>query len=137
MTKLLLTYFVTLICFLVIDMIWLQGVAKSFYAQQLTGLLRPKPIIWAAALFYFVYPLGLTIFGILRAPDPSSLGSVAMSAALFGFFAYLTYDATNYAVAKDFPLTIAIVDTLWGTFASALTCVASAFILAKLMPATS
>jgi uncharacterized membrane protein len=131
MTKLLIAYVTTLICYVVIDGIWLQGVAKSFYAEQLAGLLRPKPILWAAAVFYLLYPVGLLIFGILRAPDPTRLTSVAMSAALFGFFAYLTYDATNYAVVKDFPFKVALVDTLWGTTVSALSCVVSVLLLRK------
>jgi uncharacterized membrane protein len=131
MPKLFLSYVIILICYGVIDALWLQGVAKSFYAEQLAGLLRPKPVLWAAAVFYLLYPAGLLIFGILRAPDPTRLASVALSAALFGFFAYLTYDATNYAVIKDFPLRVAIIDTLWGTTVSALSCVLSVFLMRR------
>jgi uncharacterized membrane protein len=123
MRQYLMTYGLTVICFLGLDMIWLRGVAKNFYAVQLGPLLRDKPILSAALVFYLLYALGLMIFGILRAPDPASVRSVFVSGALFGFFAYLTYDATNYAVAKDFPLKIAIVDTLWGAVLSGTVCV--------------
>ncbi len=113
MAKFISTYLLVLLCFLVADAIWLLGIAKSIYAAQMGGLLRPKPNLAAAGMFYLLYPVGLTLFGILRAPQPDQLASVASSAALFGFFAYLTYNATNHSVMQGYPLTVAIVDTLW------------------------
>jgi uncharacterized membrane protein len=127
----LLLYVATFVCFLGIDMIWLRLIAKNFYADQLGPLLREKPILASALLFYLLYPIGLMIFGILRAPDVTSLRSVFLSGALFGFFAYLTYDATNYAVMKDFPLKVAIIDTLWGAVASGTGCLVVVWVLGR------
>jgi uncharacterized membrane protein len=127
----LLLYVTTFVCFLGIDMIWLRLIAKNFYADQLGPLLREKPILASALLFYLLYPIGLMIFGILRAPDVTSLRSVFLSGALFGFFAYLTYDATNYAVMKDFPLKVAIIDTLWGAVASGTGCLVVVWVLGR------
>jgi uncharacterized membrane protein len=127
----LLLYVTTFVCFLGIDMIWLRLIAKNFYADQLGPLLREKPILASALLFYLLYPIGLMIFGILRAPDVTSLRSVFLSGAMFGFFAYLTYDATNYAVMKDFPLKVAIIDTLWGAVASGTGCLVVVWVLGR------
>jgi uncharacterized membrane protein len=124
-------YITTVVCFLGVDMIWLRLIAKNFYAEQLGPLLREKPILASALVFYVLYPIGMMIFGIMRAPDAGSLRSVFVSGALFGFFAYLTYDATNYAVMKDFPLKIAVVDTLWGALASGTTCVIVVWLLGR------
>jgi uncharacterized membrane protein len=127
----LLLYVTTFVCFLGIDMIWLRLIAKNFYADQLGPLLREKPILASALLFYLLYPIGLMIFGILRAPDVTSLRSVFLSGAMFGFFTYLTYDATNYAVMKDFPLKVAIIDTLWGAVASGTGCLVVVWVLGR------
>ena len=38
--------------FLVIDVIWLSFITKSFYRPLIGELLTDKPILWAATLFY-------------------------------------------------------------------------------------
>jgi uncharacterized membrane protein len=131
MMKLLTTYLVTLVIFLGIDMIWLNFVAKTFYASELTGLLRPRPILWAAAIFYLLYPLGLAWFGILKSADPASVRSALISGAMFGFFCYLTYDATNYATIAGFSGKVAVIDTLWGTFVSGVSAALSVWLMGK------
>lgn len=35
--------------------------------------------------------------------------------ALFGLIAYATYDLTNLATIKDWPLLVTIIDLVWGT----------------------
>jgi uncharacterized membrane protein len=132
MTKLLATYLVALVICLGFDFIWLSYVAKTFYARELPGLLRPAPILWAAAIFYLLYPVGLAWFGILKNDDPASWRAAFVNGALFGFFCYLTYDATNYATIKDFSLKVAIVDTIWGTLLSGTTCALAVVVLGKL-----
>jgi uncharacterized membrane protein len=132
MMKLLTTYIATLVIFLGIDMIWLNFVAKTFYASELAGLLRPRPILWAAAIFYLLYPLGLAWFGILRNADPASARSALVSGAMFGFFCYLTYDATNYATIEGFSGKVAMIDTLWGAFVSGISTALAVWVLGKL-----
>ena len=39
-----------------------------------------------------------------------------MRGAVLGLIAYGTYDFTNYATLKQWPLTMVIVDLIWGTF---------------------
>lgn len=109
-------YAVTAVVFFVVDFIWLSQVAKRFYFDRLGDLLLDKPNIGAAALFYLMYVVGIVIFAVM--PGLKS-GSVLMAlgyGALFGFFAYATYDMTNYATLKNWPLEVVVVDIAWGVF---------------------
>ncbi len=38
-----------------------------------------------------------------------------INGALFGFFTYLTYNATNLVVSKGYHVVVATIDTAWGT----------------------
>ena len=102
----------------IIDMIWLGVVAKSTYANAMGPLLSPSPNLWAAAAFYLLFPVGLLIFAVLPQVN-SPVWKAALMGALFGFFAYSTYDLTNLAVVKDWPLGLTFIDMAWGTLVSA------------------
>jgi uncharacterized membrane protein len=73
----------------------------------------------AAGLFYSLYVIGILIFSTIPALRENSSSIAIMYGALFGFFAYLTYDMTNYSTIKDWPLQVVFVDTIWGTFLTA------------------
>lgn len=106
-------YVLTIPVFFIIDMVWLGFIAKNFYQAKLGYLLGP--VNWPAALlFYFVYIVGILIFAVVPALGVGSLAKAATYGALFGFFAYATYDLTNYATIKGWPLSVVIVDILWG-----------------------
>lgn len=115
------TYFVTyaavLLTMFVIDMVWLGVIAKSTYANAMGPLLSPNPNLWAAAAFYLMFPAGLLIFAVLPQAG-SPVWKAALMGALFGFFAYSTYDLTNLAVVKDWPLGLTFIDMAWGTLVS-------------------
>ena len=101
----------------IIDMIWLGVIAKSTYANAMGPLLSPNPNLWAAGAFYLMFPLGLLIFAV--SPQAGSpVFKAALMGALFGFFAYATYDLTNLAVIKDWPLGLTFIDMAWGTLVS-------------------
>ncbi len=107
-------YLLTLVIFFLIDMIWLGLVAKNFYRSQLGEMLSPK-VNWAAAiLFYLLFIAGLQLFVIA----PALAGAGALPAlwrgALFGLIAYATYDLTNLATLKNWPLLVTVVDLAWG-----------------------
>jgi uncharacterized membrane protein len=103
----------------VLDLIWLRGIATSWYEEGLRHLMAPKPDLKAAGVFYLLYPLGLMIFGVLPNEDSTLLRAVGMG-ALFGFFAYATYDLSNLATLRDWPLNVSLMDMAWGTLASGL-----------------
>jgi uncharacterized membrane protein len=117
-------YLLTIPVFFLIDMLWLGTVATKFYQAQIGFLLGP--INWIAAItFYLVYIVGIIVFAVHPALDAQSLTKAVVLGALFGFFTYATYDLTNLATLKDWPLTVVIVDMIWGTVLSASVATAS------------
>jgi uncharacterized membrane protein len=107
-------YLLTIPAFFAIDMIWLGFVASKFYQSQIGYLLGP--VNWTAAIiFYLLYIIGIIIFAVHPALVSGSFGKAVLLGALFGFFAYATYDLTNLATVKDWPLLVSIVDLAWGT----------------------
>ncbi len=113
------TYLVAIIAFLAIDMLWLGIVAKNFYQKQI-GFLMKTDINWTAAIiFYLLFIVALMIFVILPAIEKESLMHALLYGALFGFITYATYDLTNLATLKDWPLLVTIVDLIWGAILSA------------------
>jgi uncharacterized membrane protein len=107
-------YFLTVPLFFIIDLIWLGVVAKGFYQKNLKYILSPNVNWTAAIIFYLIYIVGILIFAVVPAVTKDSLRSAVVWGALFGFFTYATYDLTNLALLKDWPLRIVFVDILWG-----------------------
>ncbi len=114
-------YLVTLVVFVGIDLLWLGGVAKSAYESQLKALMKPKPDLLAATVFYALFALGLMIFVIYPAMSAHSGISSWWRGSLFGLFTYGTYDLTNLATLKNWPLKITLIDLVWGTVLTTLT----------------
>jgi uncharacterized membrane protein len=113
-------YLLTLAAFLAIDLLWLGFVARNFYRKYLGFLLSPSPNWPAAIVFYLLFVAGLLIFAVVPGLQAGSLGRALLLGALFGFFTYATYDLTNLATIKDWPLTITLVDLAWGVTLSTL-----------------
>lgn len=106
-------YVISVPIFFLIDMVWLGLVASSFYKNQLGELLH---INWLPAMaFYLVYLVGLIIFAVYPGVLEGSWKTALVYGALFGFFTYATYDMTNLATLKDWPLSVVVVDIAWGT----------------------
>ncbi|MEZ4764493.1 MAG: DUF2177 family protein [Calditrichia bacterium] len=101
--------------FFLIDMLWLGWLAKGFYRKHLDYILSPQVNWTAAIVFYLIYIAGIMIFAVLPALDKASFSKALILGALFGFFTYATYDLTNLATLKDWPLPVVFVDILWGT----------------------
>ena len=111
-------YLIALPIFFAIDFFWLALVARKFYLQQI-GFLMKTNINWPAAIiFYLLFIVGLVIFVISPAIEKKSLFTAIVMGGLFGFFAYATYDLTNLATLKNWPLTVSIVDIIWGVVLS-------------------
>ncbi|UCE51907.1 MAG: DUF2177 family protein [Desulfobacterales bacterium] len=107
-------YALTVPVFFVIDILWLGVVAKGFYRRKLDFILSDE-VNWAAAIiFYLVYITGIIFFAVRPAVIDNSPIQAAVLGALFGFFTYATYDLTNLATIKNWPLVIVVVDILWG-----------------------
>ena len=108
-------YLLTIPVFFAIDMIWLGYAARNFYKTQLHDLLSPE-VNWPAAfLFYFIYIVGILFFAVRPGLEAESFFKTCLLGALFGFFTYATYDLTNLATLRNWPITVVIVDIAWGT----------------------
>jgi uncharacterized membrane protein len=111
-------YFATLVAFFAIDLVWLGLVARTFYRKYLGFLMAPS-VNWPAALiFYLLFVVGILVFAVLPGLEAGSLKTTVGRAALFGLIAYATYDLTNLATVKDWPLIVTVVDMIWGTVLS-------------------
>jgi uncharacterized membrane protein len=125
-------YAIALPVFIAIDMVWLGLVAKNFYRNQIGFLMRSE-INWAAALvFYLLFVLGLVLFVISPAIEKNSWVRALMYGALFGLVTYATYDLSNLATLKDWPLWVTLVDLAWGATLAASVSAATYFIAHKI-----
>jgi uncharacterized membrane protein len=120
MTRMFAAYAATLIVFCCCDFVWLGWVAKEYYQSQLGGLLLAQPNWAAAVTFYVLYAAGIVIFCIAPALDAASLGKAALLGALLGALAYATYDLSNLATLKSWPMALSLLDIAWGGFVTAV-----------------
>lgn len=122
-------YLTSLVVFFAIDILWLGFIAKDFYRDQIGHLMAEKTNWPAAILFYSVFIGGLVWFAINPALEKESWTYAMKMGALFGFMCYATYDMTNLATLKDWPLKITLIDITWGTVLNSLTVIISYFIV--------
>jgi len=108
-------YLATLIAFLAMDMVWLGLVARTLYRNYLGFLLTPSTNWVAALLFYLLFILGILVFVVVPGLRDNSLKATLLRAALFGLVTYATYDLTNLATVKNWPVLITVIDMAWGT----------------------
>ena len=118
----------TLVVFLTIDLAWLGIAAKAFYANQLGHLLSPSTNWIPAVVFYMLYILGILLFVVLPGIQQGSLRSTLLRGAFYGLITYATYDLTNLATLKDWPILLTLVDIAWGTVLCTLVSIFSYYI---------
>jgi len=127
-----LTYLATALVFLGIDSIWLSVTAGLLYRPLLGGLLRDDFDPIAAVFFYALYIGGIVVFVIAPSIAVSSRRVVAIRGAFFGLVAYATYDLTNQATLRGWPLGITIADLCWGAVLTAVAAVAGHAVASRL-----
>lgn len=121
-------YAIAVPVFFAIDMVWLGLIARNFYKNQIGSLMKPDVNWIAAILFYLLFLVGLVVFVISPALEKKEWMHALCSGALFGLITYATYDLTNLATLKNWPLTVVIVDMLWGSLLAASVSVITYFI---------
>lgn len=126
-------FLIALPVFFVIDMIWLVLVAKNFYQQQIGFLMKPDVNWLAAIIFYLLFIVGLVVFVISPAVEKNSWIHALLYGAFFGLITYATYDLTNLATLKDWPVLVTVVDLIWGTVLASSVSVISYFIAIKIL----
>jgi uncharacterized membrane protein len=125
MKKYVVLYLVTAMVLIVLDGIWLGIVAKDFFRSRLDHLMLPEVNLWVAAIFYLIYPIGILVFAASPALANGSWTTALTYGALFGFFAYATYDLTNLATLRDWPLSVVALDVSWGTLVTGVSAAAA------------
>ena len=125
-------YLIALPVFFAIDMVWLGLIAKNFYREQI-GFLMKTDINWTAAIiFYLLFIVGLVVFVIIPAHEKGSWTHALLFGAMFGLITYATYDLTNLATLKDWPLMVTIVDLGWGAVLASSVSTITYFIADKI-----
>ncbi|MDD3572801.1 MAG: DUF2177 family protein [Eubacteriales bacterium] len=119
--SLLIRYLVTTGIFLLIDAAWLGLIAPKLYKANIGHLMAEKPNFLAAGVFYLIYIAALLFFVIDPALVKASVWQAVWTGAFLGLAMYATYDLTNLATLKEWPLKITAIDLAWGTFITAAT----------------
>lgn len=113
---------------LVIDGVWLAVMSSRFYKPRVGHLLAESPNFAAIAVFYPIFIGGLVALVIHPVLSSNSgMAKALMMGAIYGLVTYGTYDLTNHATLRGWPLAVTAVDLVWGT---ALTAVVTALAVA-------
>lgn len=115
--------------FLAIDMVWLTVIAKQLYAERLGYLMAAKPNLLAALIFYLLFVVGLMVFVVNPALASGSWLHALLYGLFFGLVTYATYDLTNLATVKDWPILITVIDLAWGSAVSGVTSLVSFWVI--------
>jgi uncharacterized membrane protein len=127
---------VTAIVFGLLDSNWFRWSLPNLYLPEIGQLIGP--LRWTPALaFYALYVIGIQIFAIRPAFASGQWTTAALWGALFGFFCYMTWNLTNYAVMKVWSLKVTLVDMTWGTVATATTAAIAAAVALRFAPTAS
>jgi uncharacterized membrane protein len=125
-------YAIALPTFFAIDMVWLGLIARNFYKEQIGFLMKPDINWTAAVIFYLLFLIGLVVFVIEPAVAKKEFSRALWTGALFGLITYATYDLTNLATLKDWPMKVVIVDMIWGTVLAASVSAVTYFVAVKI-----
>jgi uncharacterized membrane protein len=125
-------YAVALIVMGALDGIWFSLTVSKLYRPSLGTLMAQRPFIPAAIIFYLLYIAGLTYLVVLPALSADQFQSAIGRGAIFGLVAYGTYDLTNLAIIRNWPVNVTIIDLVWGTLLTAITA-AVAFQITKII----
>lgn len=121
-------YLIAIIIFTLIDLVWLVYISRKLYQDKLGHLMAPKVNFAAAAIFYLLFIAGMVFFVINPAVEKQSVLYALGAGAFFGLVTYATYDLTNLATLKDWPVSITIIDLIWGSFVTSATSALSTWI---------
>jgi uncharacterized membrane protein len=118
MIKYVAAFAATAVTMMALDFLWLAIVARDMYQAGIGHLMAPQPNLIAAASFYAVFVAGLLVFAVVPYRSTPGWGGTLTAAAMLGFLTYATYDLTNLALLKDWPLGMSLVDMAWGVLLS-------------------
>lgn len=131
--KYIVLFLTTTVIFFAIDMLWLGVIARSFYREKLSFIFTGQVNWTAAVIFYLIYIAGILYFAILPGIHSDNWKLVLLNGAVLGFLCYATYDLTNMATIKQWPLIVVLVDITWGTILTASVSILSYLAATKLL----
>ena len=101
--------------FAAIDFVWLTTMTNRLYKPVIGPIMADKPDMKAAVAFYLISIAGTVFLAIAPALKEGNWTRAAINGAALGFVAYATYDLTNLATLRDWPVLVTVVDITWGT----------------------
>lgn len=131
MMKYLPAYIATIIFMFIVDLVWLSQLAQPLYQAGIGHLMAANPKLGFAAIFYLVFVFGLIWFAVHPNAQTKGIKPTFIAGALFGFFIYASYDFTNLALLKDWPLKLSIIDMAWGMTLSGVCAAVAKFVFNK------
>ncbi|HNW23241.1 MAG TPA: DUF2177 family protein [Candidatus Dojkabacteria bacterium] len=120
MLKYVYLYLIALGIFLIIDLIWLNLIAKNLYQKEIGSLLLKNPNLIPALIFYLLFIVALLILVLIPGINSYTLTKTLLLGAVFGFITYATYDLTNLATLDGWSIKMTIIDLIWGTSVTTL-----------------
>ncbi len=114
------TYIATFVVFLALDSIWISLFAAPLYRSTLTVAMVVTPRVAPAFIFYFVYIAGILVFVIPKEEGWQTFQQTFMFGALFGLFAYATFDLTSLAIIQAWTSWLAFTDIAWGVLVTGI-----------------
>lgn len=128
--KWVIAYVSAAVSFGVLDFLWLGWAGKNFYRPAIGELLAPSFRGGPALVFYAIYIAGMVWFAV-RPGLAGGTGAALLNGALLGGLAYATYDLTNQATMKVWPVHVTIVDIVWGAFATAVAATVATWVTTR------
>ena len=103
------------ILLMLLDAIYIGSQLKTMQSVYLHIQKSPLKVRYTSAILCYGFLTALLYFFILKPNRP------IRDAFLLGVCVYGVYDTTTYALLRDYPLQIAVMDVLWGGTLFALT----------------
>lgn len=108
-----------IVILLLLDSLWVT-VNRSMYNKLVKNVQKSELVVKipAAIIAYTAMILGLIFIVIPLAKQDKSKNNLFKAlryGGLFGLVVYAIYNATNYAIFRNYSPTVALMDTIWGT----------------------
>lgn len=106
--------FIILLLYLVMDFIWIYSNFRMYNNSVMK--IQNKPIAFRMTPAIIAYGLLVLNIVYILIPLTKKLSNIKRSLvfAISGLVIYGVYNATTYAIIENYPLHVAIIDTLWG-----------------------
>lgn len=112
-------YLVILVVSIFVDMFWHVTIAPKLFREQIGHLMAKKAKIYAAVFFYLINAAAILVFVINPSLEKQNMLYALGYGGFLGFAMYGTYNLTNLALLKDWPIKLTLLDLAWGTFSAA------------------